>query len=113
MDADPQQFAIIFPRLNERGGQGVPELVAEVERTPPTEATDEEKEVLAKRQANAAAALLRMNHADKAWPLLKHGPDPRARSYLVHRLGPLGAGRRGSSRGWTRSRTRRPAGRCS
>src|SRR5262245_29473088 len=24
------------------------------------------------------------------WPLLKHSPDPRVRSYLIHRLYPLG-----------------------
>src|SRR5262249_11752668 len=26
----------------------------------------------------------------KVWPLLKHSPDPTLRSYLIHRLGPLG-----------------------
>ena len=50
-----------------------------------------DKERLAKRQANAAVALLRMNQPEKVWPLLKHSPDPRVRSYLIHRLSPLGA----------------------
>src|SRR5262249_55610642 len=31
------------------------------------------------------------NQPEKVWPLLKHSPDPRARSYLIHRLYPLGA----------------------
>jgi serine/threonine protein kinase/formylglycine-generating enzyme required for sulfatase activity len=53
--------------------------------------TDDREETLAKRQANAAVALARMNEADKVWPLLKHGPDPRVRSYLIHRFGPMGA----------------------
>jgi eukaryotic-like serine/threonine-protein kinase len=48
------------------------------------------KERLAKRQANAAVALLRMGRTDKVWPLLKHSPDPRVRSYLIHRLSSLG-----------------------
>ena len=52
---------------------------------------DESKEKLAKRQANAAVALLKMNQPEKVWPLLKHSPDPRVRSYLIHRFGPLGA----------------------
>jgi formylglycine-generating enzyme required for sulfatase activity len=52
---------------------------------------DGAKERLAKRQANAAAALLRLGQPQPVWPLLRHAPDPRARSYLVHRLGPLGA----------------------
>ncbi len=49
------------------------------------------KEKLAKRQANAAVGLLRMHKPAKVWPLLKHSPDPRVRSYLIDRLGPLGA----------------------
>ena len=49
------------------------------------------KEKLAKRQANAAVALLKMNQTEKVWPLLKHSPDPRTRSYLIDRFGPLGA----------------------
>ena len=52
---------------------------------------DDKREKLAKRQANAAVALLRMNQPEKVWPLLKHCPDPRVRSYLIHRLSPLGA----------------------
>ena len=52
---------------------------------------DTAKESLAKQQANAAVALLRMDKGDAVWPLLKHSPDPRTRSYLIHRLSPLGA----------------------
>ncbi len=52
---------------------------------------EEAKDRLAKRQANAAVALLRLNREQKVWPLLEHRPDPRARSYLIHRFGPLGA----------------------
>ena len=31
-----------------------------------------------------------MGRTEKSWSLLKHSPDPSLRSYLVHRLGPLG-----------------------
>ena len=51
---------------------------------------DEAKEKLANRQANAAVALLKMNHPASVWPLLKQSPDPRVRSYLIHRFAPLG-----------------------
>jgi formylglycine-generating enzyme required for sulfatase activity len=51
---------------------------------------EEARENLAKRQANAAVALLRMHRPALVWPLLKRSPDPRVRSYLIHRLGPLG-----------------------
>jgi serine/threonine protein kinase/formylglycine-generating enzyme required for sulfatase activity/tetratricopeptide (TPR) repeat protein len=52
---------------------------------------DEDKEQLAKRQVNAAVALLKMEWPEKVWPLLQHKPDPRVRSYLIHRLSSLGA----------------------
>jgi formylglycine-generating enzyme required for sulfatase activity len=48
-------------------------------------------EKLTKRQVNAAVALLQMDQPSKVWPLLKHSPDPRLRSYLIHALAPLGA----------------------
>jgi formylglycine-generating enzyme required for sulfatase activity len=54
-------------------------------------AGEDPRETLAKRQANAAVALLRLNRPEKVWPLLRHSPDPRVRSHLIHRLGPLGA----------------------
>src|SRR5205823_2036234 len=42
------------------------------------------EEAIAKRQANAAVALLRMGRLDSVWPLLKSSPDPGARSKLIH-----------------------------
>jgi serine/threonine protein kinase/formylglycine-generating enzyme required for sulfatase activity len=52
---------------------------------------DEAKEQLAKRQANAIVALFRLGRTEKVWPYLQSGPDSRLRSYLIHRLGPLGS----------------------
>jgi serine/threonine protein kinase/formylglycine-generating enzyme required for sulfatase activity len=52
---------------------------------------DEDKEKLAKRKANAAVALLKLGQPETVWPLLKHQPDPRVRSYLIHRLSSSGA----------------------
>jgi serine/threonine protein kinase/formylglycine-generating enzyme required for sulfatase activity len=94
MDADEQQFAVLFPKFREQSGKGLPHLLGEIDKKLPAElpSSDERREGLAKRQANAAAALVMMNQPDKVWPLLKHSRDPRVRSYLVHRLGPLGAG---------------------
>jgi formylglycine-generating enzyme required for sulfatase activity len=92
MDADEKQFAVIFPKFKEQGERGLALLTIEMDRTLPADmpSSDERRETLAKRQANAAVALLKMNQPEKVWPLLKHGPDPRTRSYLIHRLGPLG-----------------------
>src|SRR5262249_20882557 len=47
------------------------------------------KDALAKRQAQAAVALLQLGAPEKVWPLLEHRPDPRLRSFLIHRLAPL------------------------
>jgi formylglycine-generating enzyme required for sulfatase activity len=91
LDGDEKQFAVLYPRLKERGERGLPPLASEIDKKPPSDAKDEAREKLAKRQANAAVALLRMNRPATVWPLLKHSPDPRARSYLIHRLSPLGA----------------------
>jgi formylglycine-generating enzyme required for sulfatase activity/predicted Ser/Thr protein kinase len=45
----------------------------------------------AKRQANIGAALVAVGRGEQVWPLLKHGPDPTLRSFLIERLGPAGA----------------------
>ena len=92
MDADDKQFAAIYPKLKDQSEQGLPLLTEEINKQLPSDlpSSDERREQLAKRQANAAVALLRMNHPEKVWPLLKHSPDPRVRSYLIHRLGPWG-----------------------
>jgi hypothetical protein len=91
MDADEKQFAVMYSRLKNHKELGWSLLCAEVDKHIPPDAMEEAKDILAKRQANAAVALLRLGQPDKVWPLLKHSPDPRARSYLIHRLGPLGA----------------------
>jgi formylglycine-generating enzyme required for sulfatase activity len=93
MDADEKQFAIIYSKFKDGGEQGLPALAAEIDKRLPPElpSSHERREQLAKRQANAAVALLKMNQPTKVWPLLKHSPDPRVRSYLIHCLSPLGA----------------------
>jgi eukaryotic-like serine/threonine-protein kinase len=92
MDADDKQFAVVFPKLVARSDQALPVLTGEIDRQLPPEAADDAKEVLAKRKANAAVALLRMRQPAKVWPMLRRTPpdDPRTRSYVIHRLAALG-----------------------
>ena len=52
---------------------------------------EEVKDRHAERQARAAAGLVRMGEAESVWPLLRHRPDPRLRSFLVNWLSRLGA----------------------
>jgi formylglycine-generating enzyme required for sulfatase activity len=93
MDADDKQFAVIYPKVNDSSEHGLPVLIGEIEKNLPPElpSSDVGRDKLAKRQANAAVALLKMGKPASVWPLLKHSPDPRTRSYLIHRLSPLGA----------------------
>jgi formylglycine-generating enzyme required for sulfatase activity len=91
MDVDERQFAVIFPKFKEEGERGLPVLLREIDRKLPPDAQNDAKEKLAKRQANAAVAVLRMGRPATVWPMLKHSADPTVRSYLIHRLGPLGA----------------------
>ncbi len=91
MDADDKQFAMLFPKVEAYSGPAGALLNETVGRKLDAEKTDADKEKLAKRQANAAVALLRLGQTDAVWPLLRHGPDPRVRSYLIHYLSPRGA----------------------
>ena len=93
MDADEKQFAVIYPKFKEQGDKGLPLLTTVIDTKLPADlpSSDDKREKLAKRQANAAVAWLKLNQPEKVWPLLKHSPDPMVRSYLIHRLGPLGA----------------------
>ncbi len=91
IDADVKQFVVIYDKFSEQGAAGLPVLTSEIDKKLPHDAKGETKEKLAKRQANAAVALFRMNERAKVWPLLAHSPDPSVRSYLIHRFGPLQA----------------------
>jgi len=100
-DVDDKQFAVLFPRLHAHGEQVVAAMSACVGESLEAKEADADKEILAKRQANAAVVLLCLGQGDKVWPLLRHPAhpqakaygfsDPRVRSYLIHRLSPLGA----------------------
>ena len=52
--------------------------------------SDSERETLARRQANATVAAIRMGDVDDVWPLLKTSPDPSLQSWIIHRLSPMG-----------------------
>src|SRR5262249_55450202 len=92
-DADPKQYAILFPVLQRYRDQAVKRMRAEVAQRP--EGKDapskrEEREQLARRQATAAVALLRLGAPADARPLDRHRARPEARSQLLWRGGLLG-----------------------
>jgi eukaryotic-like serine/threonine-protein kinase len=97
MDATERQFAALYPSVERGSEQSAPLFEDELTKKPPLKKGTEPAHVdnkawdrFYKRQANAGVALIRMGQVEKLRTLLKHSPDPSLRSYLVHRLGPLG-----------------------
>src|SRR5262249_20070132 len=85
LDSDAAQYAKVFPLLAKSPERTLP-LMSAALRT--ASAADPEKERVARRTANAAVTLLRLNRSDQVWHLFRHSPDPRVRSYLIHRVEP-------------------------
>lgn len=87
--ADEARFDNIFAAFRELGETGIEILKTELDQThfpverPPS---DPLRESVANRTVNTALALLRMEQPDRIWPLLRHSPDPRIRSELIHRI---------------------------
>ncbi len=75
--SNAEQFATLFPVLELSSSSVIPEL----KRLIASPALEEEIVV---QQANAAAALVRMDQAEMIWPILRHSADPRLRSQLIH-----------------------------
>jgi serine/threonine protein kinase/formylglycine-generating enzyme required for sulfatase activity len=88
--ADAGGFPAFLAVLSVYPDEAVHELHAQLDQTLPPAAKVEDKQALALRQALAAVALLRLDHAARAWPLFHQGQDPTCRTYLIHRCAPLG-----------------------
>jgi formylglycine-generating enzyme required for sulfatase activity len=66
-----------------------PDAFDRLEKTLAEKTEGAAKVALARRQANAAAALAVMGRWEKVLPLLRHGPDPTVRSWLIGELGAM------------------------
>lgn len=88
LDATPAQYDRLWAQLPPSADTRAA-MRRELDRVPPRSASDTSKDGLASRQANAAVSLLRLGQADLVWPLLRTGPEPRLRSYLIHRFAAL------------------------
>jgi len=89
LDADPKQFANLWPQIHDHAAQFMPLLEATLQPLP-ANVFDPASERQALRQAHAAVALLQLGREERVWPLLRHSSDPRVRSYLIHLLRPFG-----------------------
>ena len=88
-DADPNQFEQLLAIVETHQSRVVNRLNALISTTLDEADSEVDRERLARRQANAAAVLLRLGKAETVWPAFKHSPDLRARTYLVHLVGAL------------------------
>lgn len=89
LDADAKQFANLWPQLRDHAAEYLPLLEAAMQPLP-EDVFDPASERQARRQAQAAVALLQLGRDELVWPLLRHSRDPRTRSYLIHLFQPLG-----------------------
>jgi formylglycine-generating enzyme required for sulfatase activity len=65
-------------------------LSAQLDRSLLATAKQEDKEALARQQAQAAVALLHLGRTERVWPLFHQPEDPTLRTYLIHRCAALG-----------------------
>ena len=89
LDANERQFGVIFDALPGLHETVAARLMSLLRSSPSAAATREEKSELAKRQANAAIAVVRLGSAGLLWPLLAASENPDLRSFLIDRLGPM------------------------
>jgi serine/threonine protein kinase/formylglycine-generating enzyme required for sulfatase activity len=89
-EADAGSFAAFLAMLRAYPEEASVALQRQLERAVPPTAEAEEKQALARQQAQAAVALLHLGRAERVWPLFRQGPDPTCRTYLIHRCAALG-----------------------
>jgi formylglycine-generating enzyme required for sulfatase activity len=90
-EADPTIAAVFLAAVKPHRERALAVMKQEFDKSVADDGLESEKEALAKRQANAAIGLLALGRTDLVWPLLRTSEDPRLRTYLIHRLAPLGA----------------------
>ncbi|HEV3300514.1 MAG TPA: SUMF1/EgtB/PvdO family nonheme iron enzyme [Planctomycetaceae bacterium] len=89
-DAEPYQFLVLVDWVTAYRDETVKLAEQEIRKQVPAQATEDQRESLARRRANAAIALLRLGGTESVWQVLKFSPDPRARTSVILELSPLG-----------------------
>jgi formylglycine-generating enzyme required for sulfatase activity len=92
LESDENQFPKFLNALKNRNESNL-YLLTEIQRKLNEIDDPDLKERVANRMANAAVYLVMLNSPESIWNLmrLKSGDDPRVRSYVISRLGRLGA----------------------
>jgi formylglycine-generating enzyme required for sulfatase activity len=90
VEADAGGFAVCLAMLRAYPEDAPAAMQEQLERSVPADAKLEEKQALARQQAQAAVALLHLGRTESVRPLLHQGEDPTGRTYLIHRCAALG-----------------------
>ncbi len=69
-----------------------PRLESQLAERAGADSSAEARNALAKKRAALGIALLVIGRNEKVWAMMKGGPDPTARSYLIERMAPAGVG---------------------
>jgi hypothetical protein len=88
LEAAPREIVPLAGLLN--GWITGKSLRLEKELAVQTEPGSPSDEAADKRRANAACALIALGESDLGWSLLRFAPNPQARTFLIHLLGPAG-----------------------
>jgi formylglycine-generating enzyme required for sulfatase activity len=90
LDANSRQHAVMVPEF--RPDQEIVSMLeSKLDEPIPADASEADKDAVARRVSRAAALLLICGESHRVWPLLKGRPDPRLRTYLIDRLGSVEA----------------------
>jgi serine/threonine protein kinase/formylglycine-generating enzyme required for sulfatase activity len=90
INADKQQYDLFFPELRAHGDKAITLLQQELAQPTVTEPPST-LEAQARKQAQAAIALLSLGHAEPVWGFLQQNANLNRRAYLIDKFGPLGA----------------------
>ncbi len=90
VEANRRQLRMLISGLQKQARWVTPRLVAELARTAGNEVGEAERNALARRQSNAALALLEIGAHDQAWRALRRQPDPSTQTRLIHEIAQFG-----------------------
>jgi serine/threonine protein kinase/formylglycine-generating enzyme required for sulfatase activity len=93
LEADPHSGAAFLAvlRASPQRDRVVLLMDGELAKHSPATSSPAERVLRAKRQANAAVALVQLGKDERVWPLFQQpADDPTLRTFLIHRLSPLG-----------------------
>ena len=91
VEADAGAFPAFLAVLSVYPEEAAAELDGQLQRTLAPTAAVEDRQALARQQAQAAVAWLRLGRPERVfWPLFHQDKDPTRRTYLIHRCAALG-----------------------